>query len=90
LDIALWFKKEFILFTKGIAPENLDHFMDKILRAVEGSVCSDKNMKLNMTVSIGATVFFESDRSFNDAIRRADDGLYQSKRNGKNRGTMVI
>lgn len=85
-----WGGEEFILFTKGIAPENLDHFMDKILRAVEGSACSDKNMKLNMTVSIGATVFFESDRSFNDAIRRADDGLYQSKRNGKNRGTMVI
>ncbi len=85
-----WGGEEFILFTKGIAPENLDQFMDKILKAVEGSICSNKNMKLNTTVSIGATIFLGSDESYNDAVRRADDGLYQSKRNGKNRGTIVM
>lgn len=85
-----WGGEEFILFTKDIAPGKLDQFMDKVLKAVENSTCRNDDMKLKITVSIGATSFLDSDASYNDAIRRADEGLYQSKRSGKNRGTKVF
>ena len=85
-----WGGEEFLLFTKGIAPENLDHFMEKVRKSVEESTCRREDMNLTITVSMGATYFLESDENYNDAIRRADDGLYQSKRNGKNRGTKVF
>jgi GGDEF domain-containing protein len=76
--------------TYGIRPENLDLFTGKLLTAVEQSSCNKEGMNIKITISIGATCFLASDESYDDALKRADDGLYQSKRSGKNRGTKVL
>jgi diguanylate cyclase (GGDEF)-like protein len=85
--IYRWGGEEFVLFTKGITKDNLDSFMSKILQAVEQTNCKVENLDIKTTVSIGAACFKNSDESYNDALKRADDAMYQSKRNGKNRGT---
>ncbi|MDD4328170.1 MAG: GGDEF domain-containing protein, partial [Eubacteriales bacterium] len=87
--IFRWGGEEFVIFTKGIAVDNLDLFIENVLKAVENSKCSRSEMDIRITVSLGATCFIDSDESVDAALKRADDGLYESKRNGKNRGTVV-
>ena len=87
--IFRWGGEEFVIFTKGIAVDNLDLFIDNVLKAVVNSKCSRSEMDIQITVSLGATCFIDSDESVDAALKRADDGLYESKRNGKNRGTIV-
>jgi len=38
-----------------------------------------------MTVSVGVATSVDSDRSFNDLLRRADHALYAAKTRGRNR-----
>lgn len=38
-----------------------------------------------LTVSIGLASYRDSDRDFNDLLRRADQALYKAKKNGRNR-----
>jgi diguanylate cyclase (GGDEF)-like protein len=46
-------------------------------------------LALSSTISGGLTEISRSDTSIGDILRRADDGLYQSKRNGRNQITIV-
>ncbi len=46
-------------------------------------------LALFSTISGGLTEISRSDASIGDILRRADDGLYQSKRNGRNQITIV-
>ena len=85
--IYRWGGEEFVLFTTGIAPDSLDSFVNKILQAVEQTSCKVENLDIRPPVSIGAACFKHTDGSYNDALKRADDAMYQSKRSGKNRGT---
>ncbi|WP_369983851.1 diguanylate cyclase [Thalassolituus sp.] len=39
---------------------------------------------IEVTVSIGAAEFSDSDTNFNDMLKRADDALYRAKANGRN------
>jgi diguanylate cyclase (GGDEF)-like protein len=60
---------------------------DRILGKVrELSIPSDDDAPICCSVSIGIAVFHPGD-SVTDLIRRADERLYESKRNGKNRYT---
>lgn len=88
--LCRWGGEEFILLTRGLAPENLDLLINKILAAVEQSSCNQEGLDIKTTISIGATCFLESDTSYDDALKRADNGLYRSKRSGKNKGTKVF
>jgi len=48
---------------------------------------SDQEHSVHCSVSMGVATFSPSDQSMSDLIRRADDLLYLSKRNGKGRYT---
>jgi len=46
--------------------------------------------RLDLTVSIGATVMLAEDRSLFDGLKRADDALYRAKREGRNRVVPLV
>ncbi|MGM0396982.1 MAG: GGDEF domain-containing protein, partial [Bacillota bacterium] len=85
-----WGGEEFVMLLEGLEPENLDLFMEKVLCAVEESEIPVDDTRVGVTISIGATYLKEGDRSFEDGLNRADQALYESKREGKGRGTIRL
>jgi diguanylate cyclase (GGDEF)-like protein len=52
---------------------------------VQDNVLEVDGRQIPLTVSIGLATYQDSDRSFNDLLRRADQALYAAKKNGRNR-----
>jgi diguanylate cyclase (GGDEF)-like protein len=72
---------------------NADPRMTKILAdrcrmLIESSALFVNGKKVNPTVSVGATTFEDGDDPAT-IIRRADEAMYQSKTEGRNRVTLV-
>ena len=61
-------------------------FAERIRRGVEGSIMAPDGTR-SLTVSIGLAAFPESGKTPEDVLRAADEALYQSKREGRNRVT---
>jgi diguanylate cyclase (GGDEF)-like protein len=61
---------------------------ERLLRQVRAlTVPTDEEGAIQCSVSIGIAEFRREDATANDLVRRADERLYQSKRQGKNRYT---
>ncbi|HEV8661268.1 MAG TPA: sensor domain-containing diguanylate cyclase [Thermoanaerobaculia bacterium] len=63
-----------------VADRMLNHVRDM-------EVMAEDDGAIHCTVSIGIAQYQGSDANFNDLVRRADDRLYEAKRQGKNRYT---
>lgn len=81
-----WGGEEFLLICQEMSQENIMHFSDKILRNASQISYGDKNNKI--TISIGFSCFHADDTTYENAIKRADIGLYNAKKNGKNKACM--
>lgn len=57
----------------------------RICRLVEDSAYENDNLRIPVTISIGVSAFDAADKTPNDLIVRADQALYQAKREGRNR-----
>jgi diguanylate cyclase (GGDEF)-like protein/PAS domain S-box-containing protein len=82
-----WGGEEFLGIVRNINDKDLEHLGDKLRMLVEKSYIMHENKKLNVTISIGATLVKEGDR-VSGLIKRADMLLYKSKKNGRNRLTI--
>ena len=60
---------------------------DRILKYVQDMAVMSETGEIRCTVSIGIAQCALSDATFSDFVRRADDRLYEAKRQGKNRYT---
>jgi diguanylate cyclase (GGDEF)-like protein len=61
---------------------------ERVLQRVRGlAIPTDDDKAIHCSVSIGIAEFHRDDATANDLIRRADERLYLSKRQGKNRYT---
>ncbi len=78
-----WGGEEFIAIIRNINNHDLKNLGNRVRCLVESSYITHKNKKLNVTISIGATLVNESD-SMESCIKRADKLLYKSKLNGRN------
>ena len=58
---------------------------ERIRKAVEDSGFTIEEKNVLYTVSAGLTRFQSIDKTFNDALNRADIALYEAKRSGRNR-----
>jgi len=58
---------------------------ERLRAGVQESILVVDKQSIPMTVSIGLATYQDSDRSFNDLLRRADQALYAAKKNGRNR-----
>jgi diguanylate cyclase (GGDEF)-like protein len=61
---------------------------DRVLRRIRGlAIPTDDEGSIRCSVSIGVAEYSRADPSAEELVRRADERLYQSKRQGKNRYT---
>lgn len=82
-DIAVrWGGEEFILLCSGVSNDYLKEFANTLRVMVSNSEYANENQKISVTVSIGATKVKNLDTK-DTIISRADQLMYQSKKNGR-------
>ena len=82
--LGRWGGDEFVAILYDVeSTENLKHVSDKLRTLVEHSRLDLPTISLTAMISIGATLLLPDD-TLDTAINRADQLLYQSKRNGRN------
>jgi two-component system cell cycle response regulator len=65
-------------------------FCERLRKKIEGMTIRYESNEIRFTVSIGVAQFSaEVDNSIGDLIKRADDGLYTAKKQGRNRVVAV-
>ncbi len=79
--------EEFVAVLVGITPEVLEKKAEQIRMLIESSALRINDMNLCVTVSIGATMAMEEDTE-QILLKRADELLYRSKVEGRNRVTI--
>jgi len=89
--VARYGGEEFVLLLSG---EDLDshlHQLECLRQTISSTVISVNGIEIKLTVSIGvAHVRQHSSLSFDELMRLADEALYQSKKEGRNRITYKI
>lgn len=83
--LGRWGGEEFIVICDKIDEAGIRQVSEKIRAKVEETMFVNF---LHLSISLGVTLAMESD-SINTVTKRADDGLYDAKRKGKNRVTFV-
>ncbi|MGD9365723.1 MAG: diguanylate cyclase [Desulfobacteraceae bacterium] len=82
-----WGGEEFIGIIRNIRAEDLNRLGNRLRLLIENSYILHKDEKLNVTISIGATLVKEND-TIESLTKRADAFLYESKAKGRNCLTM--
>lgn len=84
-----WGGEEFLLVCQGLKEEDIDAFTAKLLdtAASFNYDCCGKSGKI--TISMGVSYFIPGDVDEKEAIKRADQGLYEAKKTGKNRSCYI-
>lgn len=86
--IARYGGEEFIVLLPNTGIEGASTVAEKLRSMVQSIIffCEDKNIKLNITVSIGVTTYYgDADLSPDMLIGQADGALYKAKEGGRNR-----
>jgi len=79
--------EEFVILAFDVTIESLAVIAEKIRVMVESSSVREDNNDICFTISIGATMIQSKD-TLSSAIKRGDEYMYESKKNGKNRVTI--
>lgn len=78
--------EEFVILLPDTGPEGAFHMARRIRRAFSESEVVDGEHRAVMTVSVGVASEIPAQRDQQDALlKRADQWLYEAKRNGRNR-----
>ncbi len=80
--------EEFIAILIGDTYEHLSVITEKMRMLVENTFIRQKNGKIQVTISIGATQVKQNEQLV-DVYKRADQLLYQSKQTGKNKVSIL-
>ena len=81
-----WGGEEFIGIIRNVGKEQLLLVAERMRALVEKSHLKTDNEDLNITISTGATVA-KSDDDVDSLVKRADELMYKSKTNGRNKVT---
>ena len=75
---------EFVVLLPGIDATNIQMPLDKLRNVVKGIQFRFKDDKVEITISIGSTLFRSGDSPI-EAFERADKALYEAKNGGRDR-----
>lgn len=81
--IGRWGGEEFVGIFSNVDEKQLGKISEKLRLLVEKTNTEFENKNLNVTISLGASLVKDND-SIEELIKRADDLMYVSKKNGKN------
>lgn len=81
--IGRWGGDEFIGIFSGIDKKEFEIIATKLRMLVENTIIEVKDKKLRVTISVGGALVTNID-DINTLLKKADNLLYESKRNGKN------
>ncbi len=76
--------EEFLVIVAESAGEKAKQAAERIRRAVHNHTFTYEKSSMKVTISIGITKISEQDENEHSLISRADQALYQAKRNGRN------
>lgn len=86
--IGRWGGEEFVAALRGVNQDELQMIAEKVCKLVEQSCLRRGRDDIRVTISIGATMICPTDNACT-LIQRADNALYTSKREGRNRVTIL-
>jgi diguanylate cyclase (GGDEF)-like protein len=81
--------EEFVAFLPHTTIEEATTIAQRVLKQIADIPYSHQGKTFNVTVSIGITDYDKLDQSFATILERADQALYQAKRNGRNRVEII-
>lgn len=84
--IGRWGGEEFVGIHSIQLPQDALHLAEKLRKLVDHTQILHNDTLLNVSVSVGITVIQPTD-TIESLLARADELMYQSKKNGKNRVT---
>lgn len=82
--IGRWGGEEFIGVFENIDEKRIIEIADRIRMLIENSELDIDNEKIKVTISIGVSLI-KNDEIIESLIKRADEGVYLAKKNGRNR-----
>lgn len=82
-----WGGEEFVGIIRCIGEKDMERLGNRLRSLIETSYVMHKGQRISVTMSIGATLFRKTDSS-ESLVKRADELLYRSKREGRNRLTL--
>ncbi|MEO1937156.1 MAG: GGDEF domain-containing protein, partial [Sulfurimonas sp.] len=83
--IARWGGEEFIIITGKIDKDGLTRLLQKLQKRIKAE---DFAPLTKLTASFGATLYKDGD-SYEELFKRVDNALYQAKKSGRDRFTIV-
>lgn len=89
--VARYGGEEFAVILPETNESGLKVFAERLRRSAEGISTITENQQIKVTISVGGTSFIpiQLDCDKQTLIEAADRGLYESKRNGRNRVTII-
>ena len=85
--VGRWGGEEFVGIIRCIGEKDMERLGNRLRSLIETSYVMHKGQRISVTMSIGATLFRKTDSS-ESLVKRADELLYRSKREGRNRLTL--
>jgi len=82
--IGRWGGEEFIGVFENVDENKLIEIANRIRMLIENSELNLEERKIKVTISIGVSLIKEGD-SVETLVKRADEGVYLAKKNGRNR-----
>ena len=85
--VGRWGGEEFIGIFPMVSKLDLETIAEKIRVLVENSVLREDGNRYSITISVGGTLIKDGD-DIDSLVKRADEKMYISKKNGKNMVTI--
>jgi diguanylate cyclase (GGDEF)-like protein len=89
-QLIRWGGDEFVGMLPGLREEHIIEFGQKILDGVSTIEIPAGSEIIKASISVGFSYFNETDTAYNDVIKRADEALYKSKKEGKNKVNIIL
>ncbi len=82
--------EEFVVLLTGTTLTGAAELAERIRERTARMSAPSPSGDFRLTISIGATVFTPGDEDWTEALRRADQALYQAKSTGRNKVTVAV
>jgi diguanylate cyclase (GGDEF)-like protein len=81
--------EEFAIQLSDVNTSDAEALAERVRLSIEVSCFELDDASVRATISLGIAQFRQSDNTFDDALRRADEALYESKARSRNTITII-